>query len=108
MSLKVKSISASKHKLGDFAFTTIYISSIDKKNSEVYASIICELYLVDKLKAIMLMGNNVLCIEGFTINLSTSFALIYSCNVNININAREHSEFLRQMALASALTIVPS
>ena len=105
--LKVRGIGASKHESRDFALTTIYIPGIDEKGREVYASISCELHLVDGLKANMLVGNDVLCTEGFAINLSTSSALIHSCGVKIDINARQHSKFLRRRALASAPTIVP-
>lgn len=107
VSLKLKGIGASKYELGDFALTTIYIPGIDKKGHEVYASISYKLYLVDGLKANMLVRNKVLCTEGFAINLFISFALIYSCGVKIDINARQRSEFLRHKALASTPTIIP-
>ena len=105
--LKVRDIGTLKHKSEDFALTTIYIPGIDEKGREVYASISCKLHLVDGLKANMLVSNNVLCTEGFAINLSTSSTLIHSCGMKIDINTRQHSEFLRQRALASATTIVP-
>lgn len=105
--LKVRGIDTFKHESGDFALTTIYISSIDKKDRKVYASISCELYLVDGLKANMLVGNNVLYIEGFTINLAISSTLIRSCVVKININARQYSKFLRYRTLASTPIIIP-
>lgn len=105
--LKVRGISASKHKSKDVALITIYISGIDKKGREVYASISCKLHLVDGLNANMLVGNNVLCTEGFAINFFTSFALIYSCDVKININVKQRSKFLRHRALANTPTIIP-
>ena len=106
--LKIRDIDASKQKAGNFALTTIYLPSIDKKSREVYVSINCKLHLVDGLKANMLMGNNVLCIEGFAINLSTSSTLIHSCGMKIDIDARQHSNFLKERALASAPIIMPS
>lgn len=54
----------------------------------------------------MLVGNDVLCIEGFTINLFTSSALIYSCGMKIDINTRQRSKFLRYKVLASTPTII--
>lgn len=105
--LKVKGIGALKHESGHFAFSTIYIPGIDKKGCEVYASISCKLHLIDRLKANMLVGNDVLYTENFVINFSTSSALIQSCGVMIDINTRQHSEFLRDRALTRALTIVP-
>lgn len=107
VSLKVKSIGALKHILEDFPLITIYIPGIDKKGREVYASISCKLHLFNRLKANILVGNKVLYTESFAINLSTSSALIYSCGVKININARQYSMFLRYRALASALIIIP-
>ncbi len=105
--LKVRGIGASKHESGHFALTTLYIPGTDEKGREVYASITCELHLVDRLKANMLVGNDVLCTEGFALNLYNSSALIHSCGVRIGINARQHSKFLRHKALASAPTIIP-
>lgn len=104
--LKVRGIGASKHGSGDFALMTIYIPGFDGNGREVYTSIICELHLINRLKANMLVGNDVLCTGGFAINLSSSSALIHSCGVSININARQHSEFLIYKALASASTII--
>ena len=106
--LKVRGVGASKHESEDFAFTTIYISSIDKKGREVYASISCKLHLIEGLKANILMDNNLLCTKGFAINFSTSSALIHSCDMKIDIIARQNSGFLRQKVLAGTLTIVPS
>lgn len=88
--------------------STIYIPDIDKKGWEVYASISFKLYLINKLKANMLIGNNVLCTEDFAINSSIFSALINSRDVKIDINVREHSKFSRQKTLASSYTIVPS
>ena len=105
--LKVRGIGASKHESGHFALTMLYIPGTNEKGREVYASITCELHLVDELKANMLVGNDVLCTEGFAVNLYNSSTLIHSCGVRIDINARQYSEFLRHRALASASTIIP-
>lgn len=40
----------------------VYILGFDGNGYKVYASIICELHLVDGLKANMLVENDVLCI----------------------------------------------
>lgn len=105
--LKVRGISASKHKSGDFALTTIYIPGIDEKSREIYICISCELHLVDRLKANMLVDNDIICTEGFAINLCIFSAFVYSCGVKIDINAQQHSKSWRHRALASALIIVP-
>lgn len=105
--LKIKGIGASKHESENFALRTVYIPSFNGNGREIYASITCELHLVDGLKTNMLMRNDLLCTRGFAINLSSSSALIYSYGVSININARQHSEFLRHRALSNASTIIP-
>ncbi len=105
--LKVRDIGASRHESWQFALRTLYIPGTDQKGRKVYTSITCELYLVDGLKANILVGNDVLCTEDFAINLYNSSALIHSCGVRININARQHSQFLRHKALANTSTIIP-
>lgn len=53
--LKVRGIDESRHKSEEFALIALYILGLDQKNSEVYAYIKCELYLVEGLKANMLI-----------------------------------------------------
>lgn len=55
----------------------------------------------------MLVSNDVLYIEDFAIYLFISSPLIHSCGMKININARQHSKFLRYRALASTPTTIP-
>lgn len=86
----------------------VFILSFDENGREVYTSITCKLHLINRLKANMLVENDVLCTEGFAINRSSSSALIHSCDIRIDINARQHSKFLRHRGLASASTIIPS
>lgn len=104
--LKVRGIGASMYESRDFALTTNYIPSIDEKGREVYASISYELYQVNGLKANILVSNDMLYTESFTINLSTSSALIHCCGVKIDINVRQYSKFLKYRAPAGALTIM--
>lgn len=103
---KVQGINASKHKSGEFAFTIIFIPGFDKEGLGIYASIRYKLYLVDRLKANMLVGNNVLYMGGIVINLSNVPALIHSYGMKIDISARHHSKSLRQKVLANSYTLV--
>lgn len=105
--LKVMGIGVSKHELRYFALTTLYFPGTNEKGREVYASITYELHLVDRLKANILVENDIFCIESFSVNLYNYSALIHSCRVKINISARQHSEFLKHRALTSASTIIP-
>ena len=105
--LKVKGIGASRHESKEFALTALHIPGLDREGSEVYACIKCELHLVEGLKANILIGNDIHCTEGFTINLASAYAHILSCGVTIVINARNHSQFLRCNVLANATTFIP-
>lgn len=105
--LKVKGISTSQYESKEFALIAIYISGLDQNCSEVYTCIKCKLYLVEKLKANMLNGNNVFCIEGFLINFTNASAHIPSCGVDISINVRDRSEFLKQKILAHTTIFIP-
>lgn len=104
--LKVRGISAFKYKSEDFALTTIYISGFDKKCRKVYVSIICKLYLVDRSKINMLVDNDILCIESFTINLSIFSAFIHSCDMKIDINAKQHSKLFKHRTSTNMPTII--
>lgn len=86
--LKIRGIGASKHESGQFVLTMLYIPGTDEIGREVYTSITCKLHLINGLKANMLMGNNILCIKGFALNLYNFSALIYSCGIRIDISAR--------------------
>lgn len=54
----------------------------------------------------MLADNNVLYTESFAINLSISSALIYSCGVRIDVNAKQYLKLLRQRILTSGPILV--
>ena len=105
--LKVRSISVSRHKSEKFAITALYILSLDQGDSKIYACIKCKLYLAERLKANIFIRNNVLCTEGFIINLASAFAHILNCEITIGINARNHSQFLKRNILANATTFIP-
>lgn len=60
VSLKVRGIGASKHKSEDFILAIVYIPSFDGNVRKVYASITYKLHLVDRLKANMLVANDML------------------------------------------------
>lgn len=67
--LKVRNIGASKHKSREFALTTFYIPGFNYDQRKVYIYIKCKLYLIEGLKANMLIGNNILYTKSFLINL---------------------------------------
>lgn len=106
VSLKVRSIGASRHKSEECALTALYIPGFDQRGTELYVYIKYKLYLVKGLKVNMLIGNNILCTEGFTINLASIFTHILSCRVTIVISTKSHLQFLKHNVLVSAITFV--
>ncbi len=73
----------------------------------VYASIKCELYLVEGLRANILIGNNILAPEGFVINIGLGYAIVRSCGIKITIRARQRGQFLRRKLFAKKDGVVP-
>lgn len=104
--LKVKGIGASRHKLEEFVLTTLYISGLDQRNTDVYACVKCKLHLIEGLKANMLIRKNFFYIEGFIINLASTSANILSYGMTIVVSARNHSQFLKRNVLANTTTFV--
>ena len=104
--LKVRGIGASRHELKEFTLIALYMPGLDRGGSEVYACVQCELHLVDRLKANILIRNVVLYIEGFMINLASASAHILSCGVTIVINARSYSQFLKHNILANTTKFI--
>lgn len=69
-------------------------------------SISCKLQLVNKLKANFLVENIMVYIEKYIINFSSFFALIYSCGIRIDINAKQYSKFLKHRVQMNASIII--
>lgn len=86
--LKVKGIGASKHKSAQFTELFFFLLGENNKGQKVYASIKCELYLVNSLKANILIGNNILAPKSFILNVGLRHALVRSCGVKITIKAK--------------------
>lgn len=86
--LYIKEIRTSKYKSAQFTALFLSFPGENQAEQQVYASIKYELHLVNGLRANVLVGNNILSPEGFTINISNNCAIIGSCGVTIAINVR--------------------
>lgn len=106
-SLNVRGIRTSKHKSAQFAALFLYFPGKNETGQRVYASIKCELHLVNGLQANILVRNNILSSEGFMINLNKNRAFIGSYGVTIPINARQRKQFIRRKLFASDDNVVP-
>lgn len=105
--LKIRGISASKHELGEFAALFLYFPGRNDAGQRVYASLTCEIHLVKGLRANLLIGNDIMSLEGFIIDVKKRSVLIESCRVTVPIDARQRDQFLTRRLLSSQETVVP-
>ena len=104
--LKVRGIRASKHKFAQFAELSLFLPGENNKGHKVYASIRCELHLVEGLKANILIGNNILAPENLVLNVRLGHALMGSCGVKITIKAKQRGQLLKKRLLAEKDEVV--
>ena len=105
--LKVRGIEVSKYESGEFATLFLYFPSRDNAGQQVYASLTCEIHLVEGLRANLLIGNDIMSPEGFIIDIKRRSVLIGSCGVTVPIDARQRGQFLIRRLLASQDTVIP-
>ena len=105
--LKVRGIGASKHKSGEFAALSLYFPGNNNAGQQFYASLTCEIQLVEGLRASLLIGNNIMSPEGFIIDIKKRSILIGSCRVTVPIDAKQRDPFLTRRLLSSQETVVP-
>lgn len=106
ISLKVREIEASKHEFAQFAKLSLFFLEKNNKKRNIYTSIKCELYLIDGLKANILIGNNILTSESFVLNVGLGHALVGSCRVTITVRVKQRGQFLRKRLLAERDKVV--
>ena len=85
----------------------IYFLGVDKHKQPVYACIYREMYLVDSLKANMLVENDIIAPKSIMIHLANSTAFITSCNVRIAITAGQQGQPLRIKLMADITILLP-
>ena len=107
-SLKVKDIKTSRHELDKFVSMSLYFPGINLTNRPAYAHIHRKLYLVNKLKANLLVSNNILAIKRVIIDLDNKSAIISSCQMTIFIAGRlKGRPVQRKVLVDKSLTICP-
>lgn len=105
--LKVRGIRASKYESAQFAELFLFLLRENDEKQKVYTSIKCELYLVKGLKANILIGNNILALENFVLNIGLGHTVVGSCKIKITIRARQRGQFLRSKLLVEKDGVVP-
>lgn len=77
--LKVRGIRSSRHESDEFVSMSLYFPGINSTNHPAYTHIHKKLHIVERLKANLLVGNNILAMERVIIDLATKSAMISSC-----------------------------
>ncbi len=87
--LKVRGIGALKHESSEFADLSLYFPGKNSVGDLVYAALQCEIHLVEDLRTNLLIGNDIMSPEAMVIDLGRKTALIGTCGVTIDVNARQ-------------------
>lgn len=86
--LKIRGIEISKYKSAQFAELSFFLPEKNNKKQKVYVFIKWELYLVNGLKANILISNNIFAPESFVMNVKLGHALEISYRVKITIKTK--------------------
>lgn len=65
-----------------------------------------KLYLVECLKINIFISNNIYCIKDFLINLINTFTHIFKYKINIIINVKNYSQFIKYNILAKIIIFI--
>lgn len=99
--LYVKNISIITYFSKNFIYYVFFnFFKIDYNNKLVLAKIRKKIYLVEELKAKMLIDNNILVIKGFILDLLNKEVTIFSCNTKIQILIQFQGWFILKKVLA--------
>ena len=85
----------------------MYFSGKNNVGDLVYASLQYEIYLIEGLRANLLIGNDIMSPEAMVIDLGKMTALIGACRVTINVDAKQRGQFLAKRLLTSQESVIP-
>lgn len=94
--LQIKDIDAVTHETNKYVQILIFISKIIKNGNQILICIIREIYLINKLKISLLIENDFLESEEFTINVNNKKVFIASCDVNINLSIKQRKLYVQK------------
>lgn len=107
MPLKVWNIGTSKHKIDKYILEPFYLPAKSNNNKQIMACICQKLYIIDNLKANLLIKNNIISIEDIKIDIGNKKAYMFGCKATISIIARQKSWFIRRMFYSATHIIIP-
>lgn len=86
--LKIRGIRVFKHESGEFATLFLYFLGRNNTCQQVYTSLTYKIHLIEGLRANLLIGNNIMSLEGFIIDVKNKSVFIGSCRVTVPIDVR--------------------
>lgn len=104
--LKVRGISAFKHKSSELAALSLYFLWKNNIGKLVYALLHYEIHLVEGLCTNLFIGNDIISSEAIVINLGKKTALIRACEVIIDVSAKPWGQFLAKKLLRSQISVI--
>lgn len=78
-------MSVTTHLSKDFIYMLFYFPKIGNNSKPVLAKIRRKIYLIERLKVQILIGNDILVPEGFVLDLVSKKVIIFSYNTKIQI-----------------------
>ena len=85
--MKVRGLGTNKYKTTEYIIIPIYLLGTFK-GLNIIVYIYRELYLVDNLRAKILISNNIISLESITINIANTKGYISSYKTDINVDIR--------------------
>ena len=105
--IMVRGIGSNRHSTDEYAIISIYFEGI-QDGKKVLAHICCEAHIVEKLKANILVGTDVLAPEQMILDLGKREAFIGSCRVTIPIQTRTLAgQSIQQPVHVRKTTVMP-
>ena len=93
--LKVRNVGSNRHLTDKFVFIPVYVPGT-KDSISVLAYFKREFYIVNELRANILIGNNTIGPESINIRILDRLAYIGSCNITCQIKYRRRGQFKRR------------
>lgn len=101
MPLRVRGIGFSKYKSREYRGLSLYFPGKDDADLQVYISLTYKIHLVKGLRVNLLIGNDIMSLENFIIDVRKKSVFIGSCGMTVPINAKQRGQFLTRKPLAS-------
>ena len=106
--LKMRDIESFRHSTKNYTTISLYFLATNLKNKVILASITRELYIVDELRANVLIDTDIIESEEIVLDVTNQKTYIINCDVTISINAKQRDSFTRRNLHAATQMIIQS